>query len=276
MVGARRYAVTALERGLTILQALGGSERALTLQEVASRARVPKTTAFRLLATLQGRDFIARTPEGRYRLGLRAIRLGHPAGGGIDLRRTAQPVLQRLSLVSEDTVNLAQWHDGRVVYVDVIPSPRPLRFVEGLGSIAPLHATALGKAVAAHLPDDDVVRLIGEAGLPRFTPRTITVLRRFLQEIRRVRRRGYALDREEKDLGAACVAAPVFNARGVVGAISISGPAARLDARRMAGLIPPLLEACAGLSRQLGGPAARRRRGRDGTRSTAGRAVRLG
>ncbi len=248
----RRYAVAALERGLTILQTLAASESPLTLHEVSARTRVPKTTAFRLLATLEGRGFVTRTREGAYRVGLRVIQLAQATGTAAELRRAAQPALQRLHNLSEDTVNLAKWHDGQVVYLDVLPSPRPLRFVEMPASLAPLHATALGKAIAAFLPEGAVIDLLRQAGMRRFTPLTITGLPRFLKEIGRVRQRGFAIDRQEKDLGAACIAAPVFDIRGISGAISLSAPAWRMDARRVQKLAPVLLEACASLSRVLG------------------------
>lgn len=249
---ARRYAVAALERGLVILQTLAGSQQPLGLGEVAARTRIPKATTFRLLATLEGRGFVERVPSGAYRLGLRAVQLATAAGDGLALRRAAQPALHRLHLLSRDTVNLGQWHDGAVVYVEVLPSPQPLRFVEAPGSTAPLHATALGKAVAAYLPEDLVVARLRETGLPKLTPRTITSLPRLLGELRRVRARGYAVDRRETDVDAACVAAPVFDAHGVVGAISISGPASRMNSAHIARLVPVLRAACAEVSRRLG------------------------
>lgn len=260
---ARRYAVAALERGLNILQTLAASEQPLSLQEVATRARIPKTTAFRLLATLEGRGFVERTHEGSYHLCLHIFQFAQAVGSVEDLRRTAQPFLRRLHHLSEDTVNLAKWHDRRVVYVDILPSSRPLRFVEAPGTVAPLHATALGKAILAHLPDTEAEALLRERGMPRFTPATITSLPRFLQEIRRVRARGFARDNQEKDHGAACIAAPVFDAHGVIGAISLSAPSSRMGPRRAAQLVPALRDACAALSRQLGrrrraGPVRRR------------------
>ncbi|MDR7481040.1 MAG: IclR family transcriptional regulator [Armatimonadota bacterium] len=260
----RRYAVAALERGLVILQTLAASEQPLGLGEVAVRARIPKATTFRLLATLVGQDFVERTSAGAYRLGLRAVQLAAAAAEGLALRRAAQPVLQRLHLLSHDTVNLGQWHNGAVVYVEVLPSPQPLRFVETPGSVAPLHSTALGKAVAAYLPQDLVGVAVRNAGLSRFTPHTLTSLPRLLEELRRVRARGYAIDRRETDANAACVAAPVFDAQGVVGAISISGPASRMNSAHIARLVPALRAACAEVSRRLGA-----RRGGDAAEGAA-------
>jgi IclR family acetate operon transcriptional repressor len=249
---ARRYVVTALERGLIILQALALSDHPLTLQDVASRTTIPKATVFRLLATLEGRGFVARTRDGAYRLGWQTLQLTQPAHGTVDLRRAAQQILEHLHHLSGDTVNLAKWHDRQVIYVEVLPSSRPLRFVELPGSVAPLHATALGKAIAAFLPRSQVITVLREKGMPGFTPHTITQLSRFMAELSRVRAHGYAIDRQEKDPGAACIAAPVFDARGVVGAISLSAPASHMDARRATELAPHLLEACASLSRYLG------------------------
>lgn len=247
----RRYTVAALERGLDILETLADN-RAATLGEVTSRTRMPKTTAFRLLATLQARGFVERTPAGTYQPGLRLIQLAQVTHAAADLRRVAQPYLARLHDLSQDTVNLAIWRDRAPLYLEVLPSPRPLRFVEAPGSHAPLHATALGKAIAAHLPEGELVAILKEAGLPRFTPRTITTISRLLLELRKVRERGYAIDRQEQDIGAVCIAAPIFDAQGVVGAVSIAAPAARMEGRRLAGLIPEVLDACAGVSDTLG------------------------
>jgi DNA-binding IclR family transcriptional regulator len=248
---ARRYTVAALARGLDILETLADN-RAATLGEVTLRTRMPKTTAFRLLATLQARGFVERTPTGTYQPGLRLIQLAQITHAAADLRRVAQPYLGRLHDISQDTVNLVIWHDRTALYLEVLASPRPLRFAEAPGSAAPLHATALGKAIAAHLPEEDVIAILKETGLPRFTPRTITTIARLLREFRRIRERGCAIDRQEQDIGAACVAAPIFDAHGVVGAVSIAAPAARMKDRRLAGLVPELLDACAGISHTLG------------------------
>jgi len=249
---SQRYGVNALERGLTILETVGASPRALSLRDVATRCRVPKTTAFRLLATLEGRGFVERDAAGAYRVGRRAARLAQGPGGADELRRLAHPFIQRLHRLSQDTVNLAQWRDDEIVYVDVVASRRPLRFVEDAGSIAPMHATALGKVVAAQLTDPQVRARLRRDGMPKYTARTITSVSRYLAEIHGVRERGHAEDREEHDEGAACVAAPVFDAQGVAGAISISAPASRMTADRIRRLAPPLVEACEALSRQLG------------------------
>jgi IclR family acetate operon transcriptional repressor len=248
---ARRYTVVALARGLDILETLADN-RAATLGEVTLRTRMPKTTAFRLLATLQARGFVERTPTGTYQPGLRLIQLAQVTHAAADLRRVAQPYLGRLHDISQDTVNLVIWHDRTALYLEVLASPRPLRFAEAPGSAAPLHATALGKAIAAHLPEEDVIAILKETGLPRFTPRTITTIARLLREFRRIRERGCAIDRQEQDIGAVCVAAPIFDAHGVVGAVSIAAPAARMKDRRLAGLVPELLDACAGISHTLG------------------------
>ena len=257
---SRRYAVAALERGLGILETL--AEAPLTLGEVADRTGMPKATAFRVLVTLEGRGFIERGPGGTYHPGLRLIRLAQVAHAIVDLRRVAQPYLQRLHDRSSDTVNLAVWHDRRVLYLDVLPSPRPLRFVETPGSTAPLHATALGKAIAAHIPEPELAKLLRAAGMPRFTARTITTVPRFVTEVRAVRDRRYAVDRQEQAVGAVCVAAPLFDGRGVVGAVSIAAPVAPMGGRRLGAIVPDLLDACAAISRTLGAdvtPRVRRR-----------------
>jgi IclR family acetate operon transcriptional repressor len=181
----------------------------------------------------------------------------------------AEPYLERLHRVSGDTVNLAVWRGRAVVYLEVLPSPRPLRFVEAPGSRAPLHATALGKAIAAHLPRAEVAAVARASGLPRFTARTVTSLPRLFLELRRVRARGYAVDREEQAAGAVCIAAPVFDRGGIAGALSIAAPAARMDARRLERLIPELAAACGRISHRLGHRAT----GEEARRLAAGSAA---
>ena len=252
MTEPRSYSVTALERGLQLLQILADEDRQFGLQEIVVRAGLPKTTVFRLLTTLEANGFVERTAASGYRVGLQLIRVGQFAHAVFDLRRISQPNLDRLHRSSSDTVNLGAWRHDQAVYVEVLPSPLRLRFVESPGTVAPLHASALGKAIAAHLPEAEVRRIISGTGLAPLTRHTITALKDYLSELERVRACGYAVDREETDIGAACIGAPLFDSTKVVGGISLSAPVGRMTAKRVSVLVPGLIEACGAVSQKLG------------------------
>jgi IclR family acetate operon transcriptional repressor len=122
-----------------------------------------------------------------------------------------------------------------------------------VGAKAPFHSTAVGKAIAAHLPERDVQELIRANGLPAVTPRTIQDPEVFRSELACVRRDGYAVDDEENVLGARCVAAPIFNMHGdVVGAISLSGPIQRLSDAHMRQIALDVRQAAVHISEKLG------------------------
>jgi IclR family acetate operon transcriptional repressor len=252
MSSTQPYSVVALERGLEVLQLLATEDRAYSLQELVDRAALPKTTVFRLLVTLERKGFVERTPDGRHRIGLQLGRLGKFAHATFDLRRISEAELKQLHESSSDTVNLASWRNDQIIYVEVLVSPLRTKIVELPGTVAPLHASALGKAVAAYLGDEELRRILGSAGFPRLTSRTITNLRAFNADLAKTRARGFSLDREETDLDASCIGGPIFDANGVVGAVSVSATTARMNIGRVRILAPQLLAACRSISAKLG------------------------
>ena len=252
MPSTQSYSVVALERGLEVLQLLATEDRAYSLHELVDLAALPKTTVFRLLVTLERKGFVERTPDGRHRIGLQLGRLGKFAHATFDLRRISESELKQLHEASSDTVNLASWRQEQIVYVEVLVSPLRTKIVELPGTVAPLHASALGKAVAAHLSDKELRRIVGSASFPRLTPRTITNFRAFSADLAKTRARGFSLDREETDLDACCIGGPIFDATGVVGAVSVSATTARMNSARLRTLAPQLISACRSISEKLG------------------------
>ena len=142
---AERYTIEAVANALAILGAIVGRD-ALGLGEAAEIAGVSKSTAYRLLATLEGAGLVERLPEGGYRPGIEAVRWASRLLDQLDVRRVASPLLRRLRDDVGETVNLAILRDGSLVYVDILESPSPFRMADSVGAIAPIHATALGKS----------------------------------------------------------------------------------------------------------------------------------
>ena len=245
--------VRALGRGLSILECLA-AEPELSLSQLSSRLQLPGSTTYRLLETLKKRGFVAQSPEtGLYRLGIRAFEVGGAFLTRLRLHEVALPAMRSLVGEINETVNLAI-ADGRdAVYVGQVEGRQLVRMFTQIGARTPLYCTGVGKALLAWRPEDEVRALFEGVPLRPFTPNTITDLPALLRELERVRASGYAVDREERELGVRCVAAPVRDRTGAVAAaLSVSAPSSRLSEERIAELAPRVL-ACAGqISQWLG------------------------
>jgi DNA-binding IclR family transcriptional regulator len=246
-----RYAIAVLGKALDLLDALDTGE-ALTLTELSARIGVPKATALRVLANLEERGYVERDAHGQYRLGMRLLQLGARKASGLDLRTLARPVMKQLHAEFDETVNLAVPGDDGIIYIDILQSARGLRMAATVGMRDPYHSSALGKAMLSHLPDARVEQLVG-GSLGRKTERTVASVERLQDELAEVRRRGYAIDDEENEVGARCIGAPILDHRGqCAGAISVSGSASRLTDERIATLAERVRSAATAISRTMG------------------------
>jgi IclR family acetate operon transcriptional repressor len=252
------YSIAVLDRALDLLEALAEAPAGapLGVSEVARRAGVTKSAAFRILANLERRGYVAKDPvSARYTLGTQLVYLGERSLGAIDLRAAARPALEALRRRFGETVNLGVREGAEVVYVDMIESSHGLRMAARVGGRDHLHSTALGKAILAFLPPAERDQLLHAPGaLPVRTERTITDPVKLRAELERVRERGIAEDRDENEVGARCLGAPIFDHRGLVaGAISLSAPDSRLDDARAAEVAVAVGEEAAAITRRLGG-----------------------
>ncbi len=230
--------VQSLERALDILELLGQSENELGVTEIAPTVGLANGTAHRLLSTLIRRGYARQNPENRrYALGIKAYTLSTAARE--HLGPLARPFLTELMEVSQESSNLATLEKNSVVYLDQVPAARMVRMFTEPGNRSPLHSTGTGKVLLAFQTEALVDQILKESDLPRFTAYTITDAKKLKGELEGIRDRGYALDSEEMEEGVRCLAAPVFAPDGkILAAMSISGPAGRLDEDRLGELIP--------------------------------------
>ncbi|MER7766567.1 IclR family transcriptional regulator [Kitasatospora sp. NPDC096140] len=219
-----------VDRALTLLGALG--EAPLSLDQAATSLGVHKSTALRLLRTLEEHGFARRQPDLRYRLGGRVLSLAHRALEDFDVRQVAAPYLAELNARCGFTVRLAVLHDGEVLYLDEVAGPAaagPSR----IGRRAPVTGTAVGRVLLAGLPAD---------GVPEEP------------ELAAVRRRGWAAESAEHREPVTCVAAPVAGSGGrTVAACALSAPAAEVPAAELARMVPELLCTAEAISLAYGG-----------------------
>jgi DNA-binding IclR family transcriptional regulator len=228
-----KYYSKVIGRALDILAVLRKHEHPLGLADIASHVGLAKSSAFRLLHTLEVSNYVERTAEGAY--GLAAdLRMWGDGKRVTDLVDAALPYMRALSREFGETITLAMHFDNRIEVVSTLDSPQLIRMANTVGRILPPHASSLGKAITAHLPDDVVERLRRSYGTHRFTEHTITDEVALKQEYERVRTQGYSLDAEESVLEGCCFGAPIPAPDGVViAALSLSLPKMRLRDKAM-------------------------------------------
>jgi DNA-binding IclR family transcriptional regulator len=201
----------------------------MTVSDVALACGLPRPTVFRLLATLQERNWIYK--EGtHYRLGFKCFQLGATTGAGLEIRTHALPHLVKLRDETNLNVQIAKLEDWRVVYLErVLAHDLPRKTPSRAGAILPAHCTGLGKALLAARNMEGVAAWAAREGLEQFTPTTITAIPRLMAELFTIRARGYSTEQGEREVGISCIAAPVVDLTGeTVAALSVSGTADRM------------------------------------------------
>lgn len=251
-IDGRERGVQSVERTLNILEFLGSSEQEFGVSEIGAATGLSAGTAHRLLGTLVARGYVHRNQgTRRYGLGLRALTMAITARERIG--PLALPFLEELAEASRETANLAVLEDGSTLYIEqAFPTERTLRMFTDPGNRVPLHATGTGKVLLAYQPPRLIEFILGRTGLSRQTVNTITELPQLRAELQRIRKEGYAADYEEQEEGVRCLASPVFGPDGnIFAAMSVSGPASRLDQSRTDAIVPHLKRISAALSEAL-------------------------
>lgn len=202
--------------------------------DVANQLDIHKSTAFRLLATLEHRGMVEQHPEtSKYRLGHGLVRLASAVNVDLDLRRRVRPACEALAESTRETVNLAILDRGEVVHIDQVVGSVSIVHLNWLGRRTPPHCTASGKVLLAHLPEPQRRRFL-DGDLERFTPHTIVDPEVLEEELDRARTDGYATTIEELELGLNAVAAPIQVGTGdVLASLVVSGPAHRVPPDRL-------------------------------------------
>ncbi len=247
------YQLHGLERAVSVLEALSESDAPLSLAEICQRMSLHKSTAHRSLMVLERSALIERTPENRFRLGLKLYELGNRAVEQIDLRARVYPFFRRLAMQVGETVHLSVLQKTSVVYLDKVEPNRRICMSSKIGTSNPVYCTSMGKAMLAFQPEETIENIIAKIRFVRYTPKTLCSREKLLKYLEVVRRRGYAIDDEEIELGVRCVGAPIFNENHwAIAAVSVSGPSSRITAERVPAIAEHLLICCREISVSLG------------------------
>jgi DNA-binding IclR family transcriptional regulator len=226
---SERYMVTAAARGLDVLEIMARNGKPVTAAEVASALGLPRATVFRLLSTLQEKNWIYKE-RFTYSLGFKCFQLGATTGVGLEIRTHALPFLVSLRDKTELNTQIAKLEDWNVVYLErVLGRKLPVSTPSRAGSILPAHCTALGKSLLAYRDLEQVTKWASTAKLEKMTEKTIVSVPSLIAEILEVRARGYAIEAGEREEQISCISAPITDFSGkVVAAVSVSGTAERM------------------------------------------------
>src|SRR5580704_5795291 len=247
------YKLEGLDRVVAILDLLSASDNSLSLAEICQQMNVCKSTAHRALMALERTGLIERAPSHRYRLGLKLYDMGHRAVEQIDIRAHAHPFLRKLALRVGETVHLGVLHRSRIVYIDKVePVSRLVCVSSRTGTSNPIYCTSLGKAILAFMPAEEAKKILSSVRFTKFTANTLTSVEECLVALERVRRRGFAVDDEEVEIGTRCIGAPVQDSDGqTIAAVSVSGSTTRLTTQRAPMIANHVIRCCQAISLSL-------------------------
>ncbi len=245
------YHIGSLEKGIKVLEILA-AKGALSVSQVAKECGYNRARAHRFLATLRELGYVQQNSFGQYELTFKLLGLALQLSTRFEIRKSARELMQQLAARHKETINLGFLENCDIVHLDKIDSPELLRMDPGIGSRAPAHCTALGKAILAFLTQDSLQQFLASASLRSRTPNTVNDAERLLQEMEAIRRQGFATDDEELCIGLRCIAVPIFDYQeNPRYSISISGPAFRMTDARMKEMQQDLLRVGSELSQRL-------------------------
>jgi IclR family transcriptional regulator, acetate operon repressor len=253
--------VQSLDRALSILERLADAD-GMTLTDLAQSVGLAPSTTHRLLTTLQQRRFADFDDDyGVWVIGVGAFNVGNAFLRNRRIVSLGRPVMRRLMEEVGETVNLAVEDKDELVYVTQFESHAPMRAFFRPGRRAPMHASAIGKAMLAEFDDAALTGFLHRKGMPRFTDKTIVDPAALRCELARIRERGWAVDDEEHTVGMRCVAATLHNEHGeVIAGVSLSGPSVRVTENRLGELGARVVQAANQITEQIGGVVPRYRR----------------
>ncbi len=269
--------VRAVDRALAILLCFSREQPALSLTQIAQELRIPKSTAHRLLSTLESRWFVTRDhATGMYHLGYRFIEMASLVLQRVDLQEWVVPHLQRLSDECGETVDLAVLDGPHVVYLQVVEGSQRVKIAAAVGQRLPAYCTASGKAFMAYLPDHEVSKILG-SGMIRHTPNTRISLPDLYEDLRMTRERGFAMSEGEYEADIHAVAAPILDGHAYpVAVIAVVGPSYRLPRQRMLMLAQSLRATTDAIAHEIGHAALSLMIARTATTPSAGQTDKRG
>lgn len=246
--------IKSLDRAMAVFEYLSDSQ-GMPLTMLADETEQSPATVYRILVTLEGRGLVEFDHEEQlWYIGPRAFVIGAQFLRRTSLVDRARPIMRRLMEATGETANLGIEKEGKVLFLSQVETHASIRAFFPPGTLSPMHASGIGKALLAHMHSDQLDRFLAATDLQAFTEHSITGRAELLDNLRVIRDRGYSVDNEEKNDGMRCIAAPVFDTnQEAVAGISVSGPTSRVSQAAIQRLSRPVIEAAHDLTLAIGG-----------------------
>jgi DNA-binding IclR family transcriptional regulator len=247
--------VQSIDRVGDILRCFSLREPVLSLAQIVKQVGLAKSTVHRLIGAMIHNGLLRPVGTAQYALGYSMLHWASIAQAALEVRSQAQPFLVALAAETSETVVLMTRDGNFAVCIDKIDSPQPLRIAISVGERIWLHAGSSAKILMAYLTPAEIAAVIGDQGLPAMLPNTITDSQALQAELAQIRQQGYAVSSEERDRGAAGIAAPIFdNAHQVIAGVGIIGPVFRVMGEQQAQQIERVVTTAARISQAMGAP----------------------
>ncbi len=245
----------AVERALSIIEMVAESQKPQSNADLSRRLEIPKSSASYILRVLENRGYLRRDEGGKYQLGLKLLSLTRDSLTHTDIREVAKPVLQDfLKKTRLPEAHLAVLDNGRAVYIEMVENERSfIKMDIWIGHRLPIHTTAIGKILVSGMTNDEIREILRLRGMEKKTPKSITSMKKYVTEIKKVKNQGYAVDDEENSEEVRCLAAPIYDAKGkVIAALGASSTILQIDEKRMPDLVEQIKNCAEKVSQQIG------------------------
>lgn len=249
--------IKSLDRAMAVFEFLS-EDQGKPLSTLAAETGQSPATVYRILVTLEGRGLVEFDADDQvWHIGPRAFVIGARFLRRTSLVERARPVLRNLMEATGETANLGVVRGGMVLFLSQVETHENIRAFFPPGTLSSMHASGIGKTLLAQMEDERFSRWLQDHPPERFTEHTLTDERALQNAITEIRRRGYSVDEEEKNLGMRCIAAPVFDVnREAIAGISISGPISRMASDAIPDLAQIVISAAQDLTSAIGGDAS--------------------
>lgn len=228
----KKYVLSSVDSALSIMNLFYDNDE-LSVVEVAKLMNITRSKAFRYLNTLAYQNFLEKTEDNYFRLGMKIFTLGLIAESRMAIINSVRPLLEEIAKISGETTNLSIWNDStRTMVIDKVLSNAQLKMDTVLGTRHYAHLTAGGKALLSFKDHSFINNYILKAKFQSLTPNTIVDIKQLLTAIDKIRQDGFSEDFEEAEIGLSCIGVPLFSGGKVIAAISVSGPSTRISANR--------------------------------------------
>ena len=246
--------VQSVNRSLDILEILSQNINGMGLTEIGSKIGLHKSTVHRLLGTLIYKGYVVQDMySNKYKITLKLYELGVRKIASSSILEISRPYTKALMESLNEVVHLVIHDKNDIIYIDKVEADNTIRMASTIGRRSPLYCTSVGKAMMAYMTGEEIREIWENSKIEKLTENTITDYNKFLEEVKKIREKGYAEDDEENELGVRCIGAPIFNHKGEVeGAISISGPTIRVTKDKVEVFSEKVKKYAMLISRELG------------------------